>query len=533
MSTPGQSNRPKPVVLMICDGFGIAPAGDGNAIARAKMPVFSRLIRTYPAMTITASGVDVGLSRGEMGNSEVGHLNIGAGRVYYQMLPLIEKSIASGEFFQNEALLGAVAHAKQNNSALHILGIASPGNVHGSEEHIYAVLKLAKDQGLTRVFVHAFLDGRDTAFNSGKGSIERLQQKIAEIGVGQIASLCGRYYAMDRDNRWDRVQLAYDMLVKGVTKETTSDPIAALTASYDRKVYDEEFAPTTVVTKSGAPVAKVSDNDAVVFTNFRPDRARQLAQAFVIPTFEKFERAPVQNLFFATMAEYEQGLPTHVAFPPQVVHNGLAESISDAGLKQFHIAETEKYAHVTFFLNGTREEPFPGEDRQIIPSPKVASYDLEPAMSAHQVTDATVRAIESEKYDFIVMNYANADMVAHTGKLDATVKAMEVLDTCIGKIVDVTLAKGGVVVITADHGNGEELVNVQTGVMDKEHSTNPIPLVIIGRQWEGVRGGTGDVIEGDLSVLPPVGILADVAPTVLKILQVPQPKDMTGSPLIS
>lgn len=531
MSTPAAQNRPKPVVLVICDGFGIAPAGEGNAIARAKMPVFSKLIRTYPAMTITASGVEVGLSRGEMGNSEVGHLNIGAGRVYYQMLPLIDKSIVGGEFAQNTAFIGAIEHATSNKTALHIMGIASPGNVHGSEEHIYALLKLAKERGVTRVFVHAFLDGRDTAFNSGKGSIERLQRKMEEIGVGTLASLCGRYYAMDRDNRWDRIQAAYDLITKGTAKETAEDPIAAITASYERKVYDEEFAPT-VITKGGKPVATIGDGDAVIFTNFRPDRARQLARAFVLPTFDSFPRTAVQQLFFVTMAEYEKGLPTHVAFPPQVVHNGLAETISDAGLKQFHIAETEKYAHVTFFLNGTIEDPFPGEDRQIIPSPKVASYDQEPAMSAPQITDATVRAIESDKYDFIVLNFANADMVAHTGNFDATVKAMEVLDTCIGKVVDVALAKGGVVLITADHGNGEELLNVQTGVMDKEHSTNPIPFVVVGRQWEGMRGGSGDVIEGDMSVLPPVGILADVAPTVLKILQVPQPKDMTGSPLI-
>ena len=411
------------------------------------------------------------------------------------------------------------------------MGIVSPGNVHGSEEHIWALLKMAKDKGSQQVYVHAFLDGRDVGFDTGKKFIERLQEKMKELGIGKIASISGRFYSMDRDNRWDRVQAAYDVITKGEGKAKGDDPLKLIQDSYDAKVYDEEFVPT-VITEGGNPVATVSNGDAIIFSNFRPDRAREITQAFVVPNFEKFQREYITDLYFGAMAEYEKGLPVEVAFPPEVVKNSMAEVISAAGLNQFHVAETEKYAHVTFFLNGTVEEPFKGEDRKIVPSPKVDSYAKAPEMSAAGVAKETVKAIESGKYDFVVLNLANADMVAHTGDLDASIKGVEAVDAAVGKIVDATLAKGGAALITADHGNGEELTNIHTGEMDKEHSTNPIPFIIIGKQWEGISGPAGDIIEGDLSISPPVGILADVAPTVLHILGVEQPEDMTGRSLI-
>ncbi len=523
--------KTKPVVLVICDGLGVAPAGSGNAVVLAKTPNLDRLIKTYPAMTIISSGVEVGLSRGEMGNSEVGHLNIGAGRVYYQMLPRIGKSIADKSFFENKALVGAIEHSKNKKTALHIMGIISPGNVHGSEEHVWAILEMAKQQGVSQVYVHAFLDGRDVGFDTAQKFIPRLQEKMKEIGIGEIATMSGRYFALDRDNRWDRVQQAYDAIVKGEAKNSGEDPVKLIQESYEKKVYDEEFVPTVII-KGGKPIATVKEGDAMIFSNFRPDRARQITKAFVVPNFDKFEREYLRDLYFAAMAEYEKGLPVEIGFPPEVVKNCLAEVISGAGLKQYHIAETEKYAHVTFFLNGTVEDPFEGEDRQIVPSPKVESYAEAPEMSAPEVTKETVKQIESGKYDFIVLNFANADMVAHTGDQPAAIKGVEAVDVGIGKIVDATLAKGGAVLITADHGNGENLTNVHTGQMDKEHSTNPIPFLIIGKQWEGVSGPAGDVIEGDLSASPPVGILADVAPTVLKILGIDQPEDMTGRALI-
>ncbi len=523
--------RPKPVVLIVCDGFGVAPPGEGNAIINASTPVFDRLVKTYPAMTVISSGVEVGLSRGEMGNSEVGHLNIGAGRVYYQMFPRINKAIADGSFLELPALTGAIDHAKKNNSRLHVMGIISPGNVHGSEEHVWELLKLAKAQEIREVYIHAFLDGRDVAFDTGKEFIARLQEKSKEIGVGKIATLSGRYYAMDRDNRWERIESVYNAMVKGEAKNTGEDPLQLIQQSYDAKVYDEEFVPA-VITSGGKPVATVQKGDAIIFSNFRPDRARQLTKAFVIPAFEKFSREYIDDVYFGAMAEYEKGLPVEVAFPPEVVTNCLAQTISKAGLTQFHIAETEKYAHITFFLNGTIEEPFAGEDRKIIPSPKVDSYAQAPEMSAAAIAKETVKVVEAGTHDVIVLNFANADMVGHTGDLQAVLKGVEAIDASIGKIVDATLAKDGVVVITADHGNGEELLNVQTGDMIKEHTTNPVPFVVIGKQWEGVSGPGGDVIDGDLSLMPPVGILADVAPTLLHILGIDQPAEMTGRSLL-
>ncbi|KKR35379.1 MAG: 2,3-bisphosphoglycerate-independent phosphoglycerate mutase [Candidatus Magasanikbacteria bacterium GW2011_GWA2_40_10] len=522
----------KPVVLVIMDGWGVAPVADGNAITKAQIPNFTKFLKNYPTMTIHASGNEVGLLFGEMGNSEVGHLNIGAGRVYYQSCPRINQDIESGAFFKNHALLSAIEKAKTNKSKLHLVGLVSSGNVHASNTHLYTLLEMCKREKLTKnVFIHAILDGRDALYNSGKEFILELQQKISEIKVGQIASLSGRYFAMDRDNRWDRVEKAYGAIAEGKADRFAQDPIKAIDDAYAQKNYDEEFIPT-VLTSKDKPLATVANGDAVIFFNFRPDRARELTQAFVVPSFNKFTKENFSDLFFVTMTEYEKNLPTEVAYAPIVVHNSLAEVISKAGLKQVHVAETEKYAHVTFFLNGTIEDPFPGEDRKLIPSAKVSSYDQKPEMSALEITKEVNKFIDSAKYDFVVLNLANADMVAHTGDLAAGIKACEVTDKCLGEIADHALAQNGVVVITADHGNAEEMANLQTGEIDKEHSTNPVPLIIIGKDFMGQAGPAGDAPEGDLSLMQPVGVLADVAPTVLKLMGLLQPDDMTGQALI-
>ncbi len=522
--------RPKPIVLLILDGFGVAPDSEGNAITQAKMPRFRELVQKYPAMTLRASGEEVGLSWGEMGNSEVGHLAIGAGRVYYQMFPRINRDIAIGTFYENAALLKAAEHVKKHGSRLHLVGMVSAGRVHSMDEHCYALLEFAKRQKIKDVYVQTILDGRDTIYNVGIDFITTLEKKMKELGVGRIASLSGRYFAMDRDNRWDRIEKAYNVMVVG-EGEQAPDPFEALKASYAKEVYDEQFVPTVII-EEGKPVGTVQENDAVVFFNFRPDRMRELCKAFVLPDFDKFKRQKVKGMFPVTMAEYEAGLPVEIAYPPEKIEKCLAELVADAGLKQLHIAETEKYAHVTFFLNGTREEPFPGEKRVIVPSPKVASYDEKPEMSAYEVTNRVVKEINGGDFDVIAMNLANPDMVAHTGDLAATKKAVEVADECIGKIVDATLAKGGVVFLTADHGNAEELKNLRTGDMDKEHATNPVPFLIIGKQFEGQPSVAGVVPEGDLSLSPPVGMLADVAPTILSVMGLPQPKEMGGAPLI-
>lgn len=523
--------RPKPVILLILDGFGIAPAGLGNAVADSKMPVFHRLISRYPAMTVQANGPAVGLSWGEMGNSEVGHLTIGAGRIFYQSLPRINLSIESGEFFEQPSFKKAVEHVQEGGGTLHLMGLVSQGGVHATQEHLYALLELCKREQCTKVVIHAFLDGRDAIYNSGQGFIAELEAKIAEVGVGKIATLAGRYYAMDRDNRWDRIQLAYDAIAHGKGPTATS-AAEAIQASYAKEVYDEQFVPTVLTDAQGAPLGTVRSGDAVIFFNFRPDRARELAKAFVLPAFDKFPRETIQNLLFVTFTEYEKDLPIEVAYPPQLIDQCLAKVISDAGLTQLHIAETEKYAHVTFFLNGMREEEFPGETRAIIPSPRVSSYDKEPEMSVFQISERVVKETMAGSYDFIAINFANADMVGHTGNEAATIKACEAIDKATGQIVDAALAVGGAVVITADHGNAEEVKNLVTGDMDKEHSTNPVPFLVISKDLEGVKAPGGDIENDDLSMVSPIGMLADTAPTILKLLGVAQPPEMTGSPLI-
>ncbi|MFH1252734.1 MAG: 2,3-bisphosphoglycerate-independent phosphoglycerate mutase [Candidatus Uhrbacteria bacterium] len=522
--------RPKPVVLLIIDGFGIAPDAEGNAITHAKMPNLQNLIAKYPAMTIQASGEEVGLSWGEMGNSDVGHTSIGAGRIYYQTFPRINRDIATGDFFKNKKFIEAIDYVKKNNGALHLVGLVSAGRVHSMDEHCHALLDLAKRQKFDRVFVHAFLDGRDTVYNAGFDFVQTLQKKIKELGVGKIATMAGRFYAMDRDNRWDRIEKAYNAMVLG-QGETATDPLEALKASYAKEIFDEQFVPT-VILENNLPVAKVQNGDAIIFFNFRSDRMREITKAFVLPDFDKFTRQRLDDIFPVTMTEYEKGLPVEVAMPPEVIKNTLAETISLAGLKQLHIAETEKYAHVTFFLNGTKEEPFSGEDRVIIPSPQVASYDQTPDMSTYEITNRVLKEIAGEKYDFIVMNFANPDMVAHTGNFEATIKANEGVDECLGKLTTAILNKGGVLLITGDHGNAEEVKNLRTGEIDKEHSTNPVPFIIIGKHLAGVSGPSGEIPNSDLSLVSPVGMLADVAPTVLSILGVEKPEAMTGAALI-
>jgi len=523
--------RYKPVILAILDGFGVAPPADGNAVAEAKMPVFKRLVETYPAMTIQASGMAAGLSWGEMGNSEVGHLTIGAGRVLYQNLPRINLLIESGEFFTNPAFKRAIEHARNHGGTLHLMGLVSPGGIHASQEHLYALLEFCRREKFTRVFIHAFLDGRDSIYNSAAGLIAELEAKIKELGVGRIASLAGRFYAMDRDNRWDRVQAAYEAIALG-KGPTALNAAAAIQASYAKEVFDEQFVPTVMVDDKGRPLTHFQAGDAAIFFNFRSDRARQLAKAFVVPAFNKFSRDYLKEVLFVTFTEYEKDLPVEVAFAPQLIETCLARLVSDAGLKQLHIAETEKYAHVTFFLNGMREEEFPGEDRVIIPSPRVSSYDQQPEMSAFQISERVAKEIMAGTYDFIVLNFANPDMVGHTGNEQATIKANEATDKALGQVVDAALTVGGAVVITADHGNAEEVKNLVTGDMDKEHSTNPVPCLIVCKDLEGVKAPSGDVVGGDLSMTPPIGMLADVAPTVCKLLDIPPAADMTGRSLI-
>jgi len=523
--------RPKPVVLIVLDGWGVAPSGPGNAISLAKTPAMNSLVKSYPVAVLQSSGEAVGLSWGEIGNSEVGHLALGSGKLVYQSLPRINRAISEGSFAANDKFQAAIEHAKTNHSALHLMGITSSGNVHGSIDHIYALLELAAREKLDKVYIHCFLDGRDMPYNSGVDFIQKIQNKIIEYKIGAIATISGRFYAMDRDNHWERIVLAYNAMVNGTAEHYAEDPLEVVSQSYVDKIYDEEFVPT-VITRGGQPIGKIQANDAMVFCNFRADRARQLTKAFVLPGFDKFPRTYLDDLYFVSMTEYEKDLPLEVAFPPELVFDPLAKIISEAGLKQLHIAETEKYAHVTFFFNGGQEEQYIGEERILVPSARVASYAKKPEMSAREITKKVEEAIMSDSYDFIVMNIANPDMVAHTGDLKASIKACEVTDECIKRVTELVLAKGGVAFVTADHGNAEELINMQSGKMDKEHSTYPVPLIVVGKEWEGKTLGGVDAPDSDLSLVQPSGILSDVAPTILKVMNLPQPASMTGRSLL-
>lgn len=508
----------KPTVLLILDGYGLNDKTEGNAIAMAKTPVMDRLMAEYPFVKGNASGMAVGLPEGQMGNSEVGHLNMGAGRIVYQELTRITKSIADGDFFTNEAFKKAVANCKENGSALHLLGLLSDGGVHSHNTHLYGLLELAKREGLTNVFVHAFLDGRDTAPTSGKGFLEELQAKMDEIGVGKIATISGRYYAMDRDNRWERVEKAYCALAFGEGKKATN-AINAISASYDEEIVDEFVVPT-VIEEDGKPLTQIKENDSVIFFNFRPDRAREITRAFCDETFSGFERKNGYfPLTYVTFTEYDPTIPNHsVAFHKVEIKNTFGEFLAEHGLKQLRLAETEKYAHVTFFFNGGVEEPNKDEERQLVKSPAVATYDLQPEMSAKAVDDYLVDAIKGQAYDVIICNFANPDMVGHTGVQDATIKAIETVDECIGKAVDAILEVNGQMFICADHGNAEQLVDYQTGAPFTAHTTNPVPFILVN---------------ADKSyTLRENGRLADIAPTLIELMGMEQPKDMTGKSLL-
>ena len=501
----------KPVVLCIMDGFGIRNTDEGNAISAAKTPNLDKFFNNYPFTTIGASGLDVGLPDGQMGNSEVGHTNIGAGRVVYQMLVKITKDIESGKFFENEALKNAMENCKKNNSALHLIGLLSDGGVHSHIDHLYGLLKMAKLNGIEKVYVHCLMDGRDVSTTSGIGFIKDLQDKMLELGVGKIASVMGRYYARDRDFAWDRVEKAYAAMVYGEGIETT-DINATMAKSYSDDITDEFIVPT-VVDKEGM----IKANDSVVSFNFRPDRARQFTRAFVDPDFDGFER---KNGFFpleyVCMTQYDETMPNvSVAYPPEELKMTFGEYLASRDMTQLRIAETQKYAHVTFFFNGGEEKTFMGEDRILIKSPDVPTFDLQPEMSAYPVCDAVCEQIRSGKYDAVILNFANCDMVGHTGVFDAAVKAVEAVDECVGKVVEAATEMGGAVIITADHGNADCMVG-EDGNPFTPHTTNPVPFCVVGYDCQ-LRDG---------------GRLADIAPTMLKILNLPQPEEMTGESLI-
>ena len=502
----------KPLALIILDGFGYNPSDYGNAIAAAKKPNIDHLFATCPHTLIGASGMDVGLPDGQMGNSEVGHTNIGAGRIVYQELTRITKSIADGDFFTNEALTAAIENCKKNHSALHLMGLCSDGGVHSHNKHLYGLLQLAKQAGLNKVYVHCFMDGRDVPPTSGRDFIAELEAEMNKIGVGQIASVMGRYYAMDRDNRWERVVRAYDAIVNGEGNFNVS-AVDAMEKSYGAEVTDEFVEPTVCVKGAG-----VQNGDSIIFFNFRPDRARELTRTIVDPVFTGFERkGGKKDVFFVCMTQYDATMPdVHVAFKPQSLANTFGAYISGKGLTQLRIAETEKYAHVTFFFNGGVEAPYEGEDRALIPSPKVATYDLQPEMSAYLVTDEVEKRILSGNYDVMILNYANCDMVGHTGVFDAARKAVEAVDTCLGRTVDAILKMGGTALITADHGNADQMYEAD-GSPFTAHTTNPVPLLVVGQEDCKLRKG---------------GRLADLAPTMLKLLGLPQPAEMTGTSII-
>ena len=504
----------KPLLLCIMDGFGLNPSDKGNAVHMAKTPNLDRYFAQYPNTTLDASGLAVGLPDGQMGNSEVGHTNIGAGRIVYQELTRITKSIADGDFFQNEALLAAVENCKAHNSALHIMGLLSDGGVHSHNGHIYAAIDLAKRAGLTKVYLHCFLDGRDVPPSSGKDYVLALENEMSRIGVGRIATVMGRYYAMDRDNRWDRVEKAYAAMTRGIG-EHTDFAADAVQKSYDNEITDEFVIPA-VVTENGAPVGMITENDSVLFCNFRPDRAREITRTFVDPAFDGFAREYFP-IHFVCMTQYDKTMPNvQVAFAPQTLANTFGEYISSKGLSQLRIAETEKYAHVTFFFNGGVEAPYEGEDRCVIPSPKVATYDLKPEMSAPEVAAECVKRIESGKYDVVILNFANCDMVGHTGVFEAAVKAVEAVDTCVDQVVTAVLNAGGCAFITADHGNAEKMMNPD-GTPFTAHTTNVVPFVAVGCGDVKLREG---------------GCLADIAPTMLPYIGLPVPAEMTGKSII-
>ncbi|RDY26405.1 2,3-bisphosphoglycerate-independent phosphoglycerate mutase [Romboutsia weinsteinii] len=505
----------KPVALIIMDGYGYTAQTNGNAVAAANTPNLDRISKEYPSTLMKASGLDVGLPPGQMGNSEVGHTNIGAGRIVYQDLTRVTKSIEDGDFFTNEVLCQAMDNAKDH--ALHIMGLLSDGGVHSHIDHLKALIKMAKEQGVEKVYVHAFTDGRDTDPQSALDYAKEAQATMDEVGVGEFATVSGRYYAMDRDKRWERVELAYNAMANG-QGETATSAIEAIQNSYDSGKNDEFVMPTVIV-KDGAPVGTINEGDSVIFSNFRPDRAREITRAVVCKEFDGFERE-VKDTFFVCLTEYDITIKeVKVAFGPQSLSNTLGEYLAKNGKNQLRAAETEKYAHVTFFFNGGVEDPNQGEERLLIPSPKVATYDLQPEMSADELLEKVVARIDEDKFDFIVVNFANPDMVGHTGSIEAAVKAVETVDTCVGKLVDKLIAVGGSAIITADHGNAEYMLDPQTGKTVTAHSVNPVPFMVAGEEYKN-------------ATLLEDGRLSDIAPTILDMMHLEQPSEMTGHSLI-
>jgi 2,3-bisphosphoglycerate-independent phosphoglycerate mutase len=505
-----------PVALIILDGFALRGERMGNAVAQSKKPNFDRFWNSYPHAQLTASGEAVGLPEGQMGNSEVGHLNIGAGRIVYQSLTRVNVSIREGEFERNETFLNAINHVKEKGTDLHLFGLLSDGGVHSHIQHLFALLKLAAQEGVKNVYVHAFLDGRDVAPQSAGDFIKQAEEKMKEYGVGQFATISGRYYSMDRDKRWERVEKSYRAMVYG-EGPSYSSAMDVVKDSYNNGIFDEFVLPSVLKKENGEPVATISNDDAVIFYNFRPDRAIQISNTFTNKDFRSFDRGGnhPQNLNFVCLTHFSETVDGYVAFAPTNLDNTLGEVLAQNKLSQLRIAETEKYPHVTFFMSGGREAEFPGEKRILINSPKVATYDLQPEMSAYEVTDALVKEIEEDNFDAIILNYANPDMVGHSGMLEPTIKAIETVDECLGRVVDLIIKKGGTAIITADHGNADEVVTLEGNPMTA-HTTNPVPVIVTK---EGVE-------------LREDGILGDLAPTMLELLKVAQPAEMTGKTLL-
>jgi 2,3-bisphosphoglycerate-independent phosphoglycerate mutase len=507
--------RPKPVVLIILDGWGYRAERDANAIALARKPNYDQFLREYPSTLVYTSGERVGLPDGLMGNSEVGHLNIGAGRIVYQEITRIDASILRGEFFQHPLLLDLMRRGRERR--LHLLGLLSDGGVHSHQDHLYAVLRMAKQQGVQHAFVHAFTDGRDTPPTRGAEYLAALEQKIREYGIGKVATVTGRYYAMDRDNRWERTQKAYDAMVSGQGRKAR-DPVAAVKESYNHGVTDEFIVPAVIASQAGEATATIHSADAVMFFNFRADRARQLTRSLTQAEFDKFPRSNFpERLHFLSMTQYDKTFPLPFVFPPQQLGHILAQVLAELNLKNLRVAETEKYAHVTYFFNGGLEKPYPGEDRILVPSPKVATYDLKPEMSAPGIMETVVKAVNDGSHDLLIVNFANADMVGHTGKLEAAIKAVEAVDACLGEIDKAVRSKGGAMIVTADHGNAELMVDPLTGGPHTAHTTNPVPLILVAeRRPRRLQEG---------------GALADIAPTLLGLMGVRPPPEMTGRDL--
>ncbi|MFH1713482.1 MAG: 2,3-bisphosphoglycerate-independent phosphoglycerate mutase [Candidatus Jacksonbacteria bacterium] len=513
-----------PFLLIILDGWGVAPDSRSNAITQADTPAFDYLLQNYWVQTLQAAGDAVGLPWGEMGNSEVGHLSLGAGKIIYQDLPRITRAVSDGSFFKNPKFLLAVKKVKKQKSALHLAGLLSDGGVHSHIEHLDALLELCAEHQVPEVYIHCFLDGRDAGYNTALGYIEDLEHRIKQFKVNaRIATIAGRYWAMDRDNRWDRIIKGYQAMVYGQADRRADKAVQAIESYYQQEIYDEQIPPTII-----GPQAPIRDNDAVIFFNFRADRMRQLATSLVLPDFNKFDRGKyLSKLLVVTMTEYDKGLPAEIAFPLEKITKPLAKVLSEAQVRQLHIAETEKYAHITFFLNGGTEEAFPGEDRMLVPSPQASDYSEVPEMSAPEITTRLIREIGTGKYDFVVVNFANADMVGHTGNLPATKLAVKILDDSLKQLTDVILSLNGVILVTSDHGNAESLFDLQSGEISKEHTFNPVPCILVGKNFVEQKK-----IVPDLSTYTPRGVLADVAPTILKIIGIDIPLEMTGCSLI-